>query len=148
MLLRVSCLLRSNHQATAKISGYNQRYRENRTKNTRPSGSWRVSNSYAAWCVISDRSPDLMMIWSNPAFQLGLPPSRACDHRFPVGAHPTSSPGLFPKKMGGGGTLETSFMPMQMDTNIHGGRRNQTGETSVSNFATKAWIHFSRTKKH
>ena len=32
MLLRVSCLLRSNHQATAKISGYNQRYRENRTK--------------------------------------------------------------------------------------------------------------------
>ena len=79
-----------------------------------------------------------MMISSNPAFQLGLPPSRACDHRFPVGAHPTSSPGLFPKKMGGGGTLETSFMPMQMDTNMHGGRRNQTGETSVSNFATKA----------
>ena len=64
MLLRVSCLLRSNHQATAKISGYNQRYRENRTKNTRPSGSWRVS--YAAWCVISDRSLDLMIWWSDP----------------------------------------------------------------------------------
>ena len=108
MLLRVSCLLRSNHQPTAKISGYNQRYRENRTKNTRPSGSWRVS--YAAWCVISDRSLDLM-IWSNPAFQLGLPPSRACDHRFPVGAHPTSSPGLFPKKMGTGEPWRQALCP-------------------------------------
>ena len=93
VLLRVSSLLRSNHQATAKIDGYNQRYRENRTKNTRRGGAWR------AWCVMSDRSLDLM-IWSNPAFQLGFPPSRVrekdCDHLFPVGAHSTSSPGLFP----------------------------------------------------
>ena len=33
---------------------------------------------------------------------------------------------------------------LQMDTNMHGGRRNRTGETSVSSFVTKAWIHFSR----
>lgn len=108
MRFKIALKWRSNHQATAKISGYNQRYRENRTKNTRPSGSWRVW--YAAWCVISDRSLDLM-IWSNPAFQLGLPPSRACDHRFPVGAHPTSSPGLFPKKIGGGEPWRRALCP-------------------------------------
>ena len=37
MLLRVSCLLRGNHQATAKSNGYNQRHRENRTR-----GAWRM----------------------------------------------------------------------------------------------------------
>ena len=34
LLLRISCSWRSNHQATAKSKGYNQRYRENRTIKT------------------------------------------------------------------------------------------------------------------
>ena len=34
LLLRISCFWRSNHQATAKSNGYNQRYKENRTINT------------------------------------------------------------------------------------------------------------------
>ena len=41
--------LRGNHQATAKINGYNQRYRYNRTVNTRR-GAWRVARG--AWRVV------------------------------------------------------------------------------------------------
>ena len=49
LLLRISRLLRSNHQATAKSKGYNQRYRENRTINTRRS-AWRVI-PLIEWCL-------------------------------------------------------------------------------------------------
>ena len=61
VLLRVSSLLRSNHQATAKVDGYNQRYRENRTKNTRRGGAWRVS--YAAWCWLWWSDPTRRSSW-------------------------------------------------------------------------------------
>ena len=40
--------LRGNHQATAKINGYNQRYRYNRTVNTRR-GAWRGARG--SWLV-------------------------------------------------------------------------------------------------
>ena len=145
VLLRVSSLLRSNHQATAKIDGYNPRYRENRTKNTRRGGAWRVS--YAASC----RLTGAWIWWSDPIRSSSWGSLFSCERErlwpsFSSWCPSNLVPRAFSLEKGRESPGDDFYAnaDLQMDTNMHGGRRNRTGETSVSNFVTKAWIHFSR----